>query len=228
MINMKFTRTFDTANSPVLDAHLIEEEGFALIYVKDGSETVVRKSQGAAGEVFAGFALSRNAPAAALPLVEEGITIDQAAGYTLPRLPISGQLRLVIDGADATIVAGAPAAAGEIQVAADALTFHAGDDGKSLDIYLMFEPTVTEARQYTGDAPVGGLSSIEQDHIGVFTLGDICTNMFDMSADWASAINPSLGADGQLTVGGGGVLLSNVVIIGVPSADNAFLVVRIK
>ena len=228
MINLKFTRTFDTANSPVLDAHLIEEEGFALIYVKQGNDTVVRKSQGAGGEVFAGFALSRNAPAAQLPLVSEGITIDQAAGYTLPRLPVTGQLRLVIDGTDATLVGGAPAAAGEVQVAGDALTFHAGDDGKTLDIFMMYEPTVTEARQFTGDAPVGGLSSIEQSVVGLFTRGDICTNMFDMSVDWSAVTYPTLGADGVLTNGGGGETLTNVIVLEAPSADNAFLVLRVK
>lgn len=228
MINQKFTRTLDTAHSPVLDAHLIEEEGFALIYVKQGNDMVVRKSQGAANEVFAGVALSRNAATARLPLALEGIEIDQAAGYTLPRIPISGQIRILIDGSAATVQAGAPAAAGEVQLTADALAFHAGDDGKSMDIFFMYEPTVTEARQYTGDAPVGGLPHQAVDMIGLFTEGDICTNMFNASVDWSSAVHPSLGADGLFTVGGSGEKLSNVVVMHAPNGENAFLVLRIK
>lgn len=228
MINQKFTRTHDTAFSPVLDAHLIEEEGFALIYVKQGNDLVVRKSQGAAGEVFAGMALSRNSATARLPMAIEGEVIDQAAGFTLARIPLSGQIRILIDGAAATVVGGAPAAAGEVQLSGDALVFHAGDDGKILDVFFMYEPTVTEARQYTGDAPVGGLPHQAVDVIGLFTEGDICTNMFDASADWSSAVHPSLGADGMLTVGGGGVELTNVMVMHAPNSDNAFLVIRIS
>lgn len=228
MINLKYTRTFDTANSPVLDAHLIEEEGFALIYTKQGNETVVRKSQGAGGEVFAGFALSRNAPTDRLPLVIEGEVVDQSAGYTLPRLPITGQIRILLNGSAATIVAGAPAVAGEVQLTGDELAFHAADDAAALEIHMMYEPTVTEARLYTGDAPVGGLSSIEQNVIGLFVEGDIATNKFDISADWAGSLHPTLGADGMLTVGGGGVELTDVVVLNAPSADNAFLVLRVN
>jgi len=228
MINQKFTRTLDTAHSPVLDAHMIEEEGFALIYVKQGNDTVVRKSQGAANEVFAGVSLSRNSATARLPLYIEGEVIDQAAGFTLPRIPLTGQIRVVIDGSAATIQAGAPTVAGEVQLTGDALAFHTDDDGKSMDIFFMYEPTVTEARQYTGDAPVGGLPHQAVDNIGLFTKGDICTNMFDASVDWSSVIHPSLGADGMFTVGGTGVELSNVVVMSAPNSDNAFLVLRIN
>lgn len=228
MINLKYTRTFETANSPVLSAHLIEEEGFAMIYVKEGNETVVRKSQGAANEIFAGFSLARNAPTSRMPLVIEGEVIDQAAGYDLPRLPITGQLRVEIDGAAATIGAGVPGAAGAVQLAADHLAFHADDDGKSLSIWMMFEPTVNEARMLTGDMPVGGLAGNELSHCGLFVRGDICTNLFDAAIDWSAVANPTLGADGILTSGGAGVVLSNVVVIHAPDTNNAFLVLRVK
>ena len=230
MLNQKYTRILDTAFAPILDAHLIEEEGFALVYVKQGTETVVRKSQGVAAEVFAGVSQSRNAPAAALPLVLEGVIDTDVNGgaITLPRLPITGEILVKIGGDVMTIGAGAPADDSAVQLVGDVVTPHADHDGSAYIITMLYEPTVTEARQYTGDMPVGGLSSIHQKSSGLITRGDISTNQFDASVDWASVVNPHLGADGKFTSGGTGVLLSNVVVLSAPSSNNAFLTLRLK
>lgn len=222
-------RIFNTENADVLSGHLLEEEGFALVRVKEAGRTVVRKSTGAAGEVFVGFNLSRNAPTSVMPLVIED-TVD-GTSYVLPRLPITGQILVKINGAVTDIVAGSPANAGETKLSADTLTLHASNANASISVQMMYEPTVSEARMYTGDAPIGGLASSALGKTGVITEGLIATNMYDASVDWAgdAEIVPSLGADGRLTLGGSGEKLTGICqMVEAPNAGNPFLVVRVR
>jgi hypothetical protein len=229
MLVQKSTRIFNTEGAEVLTGHMIEEEGFACVRVKEGSRVVVRKSTGAAGEVFAGFNLSRNAPTSVLPLVLEGVA--DGLTITLPRLPITGQILVKLNGTNTTIVAGAPANAGETQLSADTLTLHASNEDAVYSVQMMYEPSVSEARQFTGDAPIGGLASVAMGKTGLIVEGVIGTNMFDASADWSGTteVVPSLAADGRLTIGGTGEKLSGLCqIVEAPSAGNPFLVVRVS
>ncbi len=229
MLFHKFTRIFETEHAPVLSGHLIEEEGYALVRVFEGLQTVVRKSTGAADEAFVGFAMSRNAPAGILPLVAEGNA--DGTQIILARVPLTGDILLKLDGVNATIVAGAPAASGEVNITGDVVTLHDDDADVAYFVQFMYEPSVTEARQYTGDFPIGGLASASLDVLGILNRGFVATNMFDMSADWVGSgeVVPSLGADGRLTIGGPGTKLTGTVQIhSVPSSDNPFLVVRVN
>lgn len=229
MLVQKSSRIFNTEGADVLTGHLLEEEGFALVRVKEGNRVVVRKSTGAAGEVFAGFNLSRNAPTTVLPLIIEGVV--DGTSLILPRLPITGQLLVKLNGVATTIVAGAPANAGETQLSADTLTLHATNADAEYMVQMMYEPTVSEARQYTGDTPIGGLSSVAMGKTGIIVEGIVGTNMYDASADWSGSaeVVPSLAADGRLTLGGTGEKLNGVCqIVEVPSAGNPFLVVRVS
>lgn len=218
MLVQKNTRMFFTEHRNVQDGVVIPEEGIALVYVKQGNETVVRPSTGAAGEVFAGFSMSRNSPPSFIPHVIEG-RVSASLLLELPRIPVSGQILVKLGNTVATIVANAPAASGEVQLSANNLAFHADDEGKKVFVQFIYEPTLAEARTILGDMPIGGLPTSHQGIIGLAVRGDIATTWYDASVDWSGVINPTLGVDGRLTVGGTGVKLTNVVVQSAPTAE---------
>lgn len=226
MLVQKYTRLFLTEHRPVEAGLRLTEEGIALVLVKQGNDTVVRPSTGAANETFAGFSLTRNSPPATLPWVGEG-RVPASGSIELPSLPLAGQILIKVDGVVRTVVAAAPAT-GEAKLEARVVTFFADDVGSEYLIQLQFEPTVSQARTLLGDAPIGGISAASQDTIGVVTRGDCATTLYDASADFSAVIHPSLGADGCLTVGGPGTKLTNVQVISAPSAENSALVVRVN
>lgn len=229
MLVQKYSRLFNTEGADVMTGHLLEEEGFACVRVMEQGRSVVRKATGAAGETFAGFNLSRNAPTSILPLVLEGTA--NGTTIALPKVPVTGQILVKINGTTVSVVAGAPADNTEVQLSADTLTLHASSANAVYFVQMMYEPTVGEARMLTGDAPIGGLASIAMGKTGLITEGTVATNMYDAAADWSGTteVVPSLAADGRLTIGGAGVKLSGQCqIVEVPSAGNPFLVVRVS
>lgn len=227
MLVQKYTRYFLTEHRPVEEGLRLTEEGLALVYAKQGTETVVRPSTGAEGEVFAGFSLARNSPPTTLPWVGQGV-VPASGQIELPRLPLATQILIKVQGEVRTVKAAAPENASEVLVAARVITFHADDVGSEYYIQMQYEPTVSEARTLIGDAPIGGVPSGAQDQIGVITRGDVATTLYDASADFSTVFNPSLGPDGILTVGGSGTVLTNVQVVSTPSADNTALVVRVN
>lgn len=228
MLNQKYTRSFLTEHRPVAPGVVINEEGVPLVYVRvpGESELFVAPCTGAAGEVFAGFSWTRNHPPATLPIVLEG-KVPADLTIELPHVPVTGQIRVVIGGDAKEIVAVAPADADKAQLVGTVLTLHADANGLDYSIVMQFEPTMQQARQLLGDMPIGGLASNNQSVIGVLTRADVCTSRFDASADWnGGEIQPSLGADGMLTIGGAGTKLSSVVVVNAPSGEVPFLTVR--
>lgn len=231
MIQQKYTRVFHTESRPVETGVIIPDEGIALVWAKEGDKTVVRPSTGAPGERLAGFSQSRNAPPLFVPFVQEGKI--EGTELELPRTPIAGQILVRVDGKAATLNAGVEpetdAEGKSTSVALEDNVLYFGDDylGRDIIVQMMFEPTVTEARQYNGDVPVGGLPSTAQGIIGLITRGDIATSYFDAAADWSSAITCKLGPDGILTTEGNGAEPHNVVIVSAPTAANPMLVINI-
>lgn len=222
MLVLKDTRIITNLPHDVATGHVIPEEGMALVYVKEGAETKVRTSQGQAGEIFAGVSFSRNTPPSFLPMVIEAV-VDADNTLELPRNPLAGQVRVVIDGTPATIVAGAPAAPDEIKVGNLELIFN-GSAGLPVVVQMMYELTVTEARSIIGDAPVGGLASTALGSIGVLKNAIFGTNFFDSSADWSSALYVKTAANGMFTVGTALDHIPNTIVKNSPNAANPFLV----
>lgn len=227
MLVQKYTRLFLTEHRKVETGSIIREEGVALVNVVEGNETVVKPSTGASNEVFAGIAMTRNSPPEILPWVGEGV-VPASGAIELPRLPLAGQVLVKVEGTKVTVGAGAPADATAVQLAGQVVTFHADHVGASYSIQMAYEPTLSEARQILGDAPIGGISASYQGVTGVITRGEVATTFFDASADFAGQITPRLGPDGRFTIGGTGTLLTNVQIISAPSAENAALVLRVN
>lgn len=226
MLQLRETRIVRSHHEPVLSSAVVAEEGIPLVYEKEDGETKVKPSTGAAGETFAGVSLSRNSPPSVLPNVEEFV-IPAGLTVSLARVPVTGQLLVKVGGTQVTVVAGAPADAGEVKVAGKDLTFFAGEAGKTLSVQYLYSPTVTEARSVIGDAPIGGLPSTAMGIIGTLKDATFGTNMFDASVDWTDALYVKLAA-GKFTVGTAGDHVPNVVVKNSPNAGNPFLVVSIN
>lgn len=239
MIKLQATRIIKTDSKPLHPAVKLQEEGQALVLVKVDGNAVVQPSLGVAGEVFVGVAYSRAMPPHFAVRVEtdrirknEGE--NDALVFHTQRIPQAGTVALFIDGelvtdigADAT----APDAAGKANISRDGIWFHAGDEGKAFEIVYKHELSVSEARELTGDEPLGGLSANVQGELSYVTIGSVATTMFDTAADWRGVINPFLGADGLFTAtapSADAKPLANVHVLNSPSADNEFLLLDIK
>lgn len=223
--NTRFTKTTQAESVPGAP---IDEEGFALVYRSVNGKNQVDLSQGAADEVFAGFSLSRAVPPGRLPRVEEAVVDDGVV--QLARAPLSDSVFVTIDGTPAGTIGvsgSAPAAAGDVNVDGDQLLFNAGDDGKSVYVQYHFEPSYQEAKDMTGDAPIGGDPAPEYGVVGLLLEANpITLTNFDSSVDWSGVMHPTLGANGLLTVGGAGVELTQYVVVGTPSAGNPYLTLQ--
>jgi hypothetical protein len=226
MLQLRETRIVRSSHMPVLSSQIIEEEGMALVYVKELGETKVQKSTGAAGEVFAGVSLSRHSHPGQLPYVQDQV-VPASNVVTLARTPIPGQLLVRLNGTICTLVAAAPAAATEVQLVGADLHFNAAA-GKTVSAQFQYTPTVIEARTVLGDAPIGGLSSSAEGVIGQLKDAVLGTNHFDASADWSNAMFAKLAANGSFTVGTDADHLQNVVVHNSPNAANPFLVLSIN
>lgn len=226
MLQLRETRIVRNKHENVLPGVIIAEEGIALVFVKDGGETKVQPSTGAANEVFAGVSLSRNTAPASLPFVQEAV-VGNTGVVELVRAPIAGQLNVKANGEQLTIVNTAPANADEVQVSGRNLVFHADRKGASYTAQFLYAPTVTEARAVIGDGPIGGLSSTAESVIGVLKDAQVGTNFFDASADWSDAMFVKLGANGTFTVGTQNDHVPGVIVKNAPNAGNPFLVISI-
>lgn len=230
MLFQNATDIVQTQEADLLPGEVIHEEGVALVWAREGGRSFLRLSTGAQGETFAGFALSRSLPPANMNRVEEFV-IDATKKYTASRVPNAGALLVKIDGTKATQEATTtPSAAGVVGVQGADLYFHADDIGKKVFIQYAYELTVTEARSYTADAPIGGLATNVVGRCGYIKLGNIATSMFDPTADWTAdnVLHPSLGADGLLTVGGNGTVLKGMIIKQAPTTERGYLIVEMS
>lgn len=230
MLFQNATDIVQTQEADLLPGEVIHEEGVALVWAREGGHSYLRLSTGAAEEVFAGFALARSMPPAHMNRVEEFV-IDATKKFTASRVPNAGALLVKIDGVKAEQEAAASAsAAGKVGVQGADLYFHADDIGKKVRIVYAYELTVTEARSYTADAPIGGLPSNVEGRVGYIKLGNIATSMFDPTADWSAdnVLHPTLGPNGLLTVGGAGTELKGCIIKQAPTTERGYLIIEMS
>ncbi len=224
---MKYTRIFHTEHQDVVSATVIQEEGIALVFSKENGITKVKPSAGLTTEVFAGVSLARNVPPAFAPNVEEFI-VGTGLVHNLVRAPLAGQCLIKVAGAAKTIVGTAPANNGQVMLVGTTLTFFAGENGKSVFVQYMYEPTVLEAATFVGHAIIGGQAFRSMDTIGMITRGTFSTNYFDASVDWSTALAVRVGVNGKLTTAGTGAVVANATVMNTPGLDDPYLTVRLS
>lgn len=230
MINYQKTRFTNTDSSAVETGVMINDEGLALVAKRDGDQMVIAPSTGASNEIFAGFSYERTRRPEILGFVQEE-TIKVADGLRLLRTPIAGAISIRVDGTKMNIDIGntAPAANTAVALDGDQVIFHADHDGKTVRVQAHYEPSLEEARTFGEGNEFGQTpASYEVGVCGRIVGGIVSTTAWDPEADWAdeSVMHPSLGADGNLTVGGSGTLLSNLLIRRAPGQGSPYLEVE--
>jgi hypothetical protein len=231
MLQLRTTRIFKSLFENLATGVAIQEEGVALAFVKEAGETKVQLSTGAAGEVFAGFAIARNMPPATIPMVEEGV-VEASASGSFTRAPLAGQVMVKVGGAPMTVITDplATPAADEILIVGASYQVAPANAGKAIFAQYLYQPTVAEARTVIGDAPYGGLSANALGTVGCLKQAEVGTSFFDASADWSNALFAKLAAGGRLapSTGPADAAIPGLTVKSSPTAGSPFLVVEIN
>jgi len=213
----------------VLPGEVITEEGVLLVAALDaatGTEKV-QLSAGAGTDVVAGFAIRDNADNSTTSSVEES-TIPTSPNPLTVQLSnnnlVAGQIRVVASTTGA-LTEGNPANPGEFSVSDSTglMTFNSAQEGEDIVVTYRYNLTVAEARLKFFQRNINNEAGTLFGQVGVgHGHGEIFTDQFDASVNWAS--NPSItsGANGQLTTGGSGVAL-DARVISVPNVNNPLL-----
>ena len=229
MLQLNATVITKTNQAPMVPSNKIDEEGQILVYVRIDGELHAQVSTGAPDETFAGFALARNTMPSLIPFFVEGVVPDDGK-VVLPRLPAAGEILVKVSGEIRTLSASGTTPTDEdtTDLSGAALRFAATDAGKHYAVQFLYEATVAEASQLTGDNHPGGLMANVMGFGSFIEIGDVCTNLFDASCDWSSVMHPRIGPKGRLTTKGSGTLLTNVLVRSAPNSENGFLVVTVR
>lgn len=229
MLKLDSTRIGASFHRDVATGVTIDQEGTLLVYDREGDKSVVKPATGGVGEVVAGVALSRNN--SLTRMTDVYVDTVPASGdleITLPNEPLAGQLR-VVGSATGEIDAGNPATTtGQYSISGSTLTFHADQAEEEMTVTYAFTPSVIQARQLTGDAPVGGLPSTSLGVIGVIDRGDVTTDQFDVTADWSSGLPVYTAANGLFTSTAGTTQVFGAVVLRAPSAGNPFVTISLR
>ena len=215
---------------------ILEQEGLILTAViEDGIEKAALVAAPAGTEKILGFTMLADSLPDRTSGVEE-ITVpasgtlvvdlrahDLVAGFVRVLDVVAGTTRLVDP-----VFAGVPAPGSvKMDLIAGQAKFAAGDAGKLFRFTYLYSLTLTEAKQFFGERFVNnrGLhAEFGQAEIQA-GIGELYTDQFDASQDYAAAATLNLGPNGIITVGGAGPVL-NAVVVSVPSVDSAYLGIR--
>jgi len=232
MLKQQNTRIMKSLHREVATGFDVKQEGVALVYTMESGKAKVRPSAGTPGERFAGVSLSQTQVPDQLARVD---VLFANGGLTLA-LPkknlVSGQVHVVAAGVSLDLVASGPAA-GEfaIDYADGVITLNAANAGTAgapinVEVFYRYIPTIQEATLIQGSGPIGGYSGAQYTGVvGLITEGDVFTDMFDASDDWAAGGQVYLGSNGLFTLKNAGVPLHGCNILEAPTSgtNNAFL-----
>lgn len=233
MLNFVKSRFNSARNGDILPGAAIKEEGACLALVRHNGKAHFQESTGVSGEVFGGFSKDRTTRPEVLPKVEVA-TVGTDGKVEIARPFLAGQIAVIY--ADGTVVTAIndtdtkPTDATTISHQGEVLTFADAKKNEEVTIQYLYEPTVAEARavQGEGNGYTDLQPSAELSVIGRIVGGIVSTTKFDVAANWAddSVPHPSMGADGNMTLGGDGTVLKELQIMETPSSDSGFLTVE--
>lgn len=217
MLYFPKTRVAISHEVPIAVGASVLAEGLAIVADNTGGVFGGKPSAGAATDKFLGISISQEFPLTAVPKVEERVQ-PVANTIVLNRTPISGTIGVfdVTDGAPLVVTT-------DWTVSGKTITLDAGTVGHTIRVTYKFVPTAFEARAIQGDVYPGGAAGTTFGQVGLLKSGAIYTDQFDASVNWSAApVAVSTGANGQLTIGGSGVVIP-ATVIQVPSIASPFL-----
>lgn len=208
---------------------LIAEEGLCLALVNNGDgRATVSPCTGSGTETFAGFAYGHYMAPSTLPLVTDIDAVGTT--LTLPKTPISGQLRL-LDGSQ-LLTAGNPATtANEYSITDNVVTLHSGQSNRTITVQMRWTPTVDEVSALFGDGVQGqGLRSRSAVYgrINAIKRDIVATTCFLADVAYTPGAALRMAANGFVTTGGSGTVIPGASVYRAPSStNNGVLVIRI-
>lgn len=226
MILFPNTRPVLSVERAVAGGFTIDQEGKALVSAMVGGIFGVKKSAGIAGEVFLGIAFNMLKPVTEMPYLES-LTQGASNTVTLSYTPLAGTLRIT-DVNTGTQQTAAVSAANAYQIAGNVVSLFAAQTGHVYLISYRFAPTAAQVIALVGNVHPGGAAGDYLGQVGVIQKGDVFTTEYDASVDWSTGPAVSLGANGVFTVGGAGVVLTNVSVIAAPQAGIGALGLEIR
>jgi hypothetical protein len=231
MLQLRGTRILKTAFETLATGVSIQEEGCALVYVKENGDTKVALSTGTGVEKLAGLAIARNMPPAYYPVYEK-ITLNSSAQGTLTKAPatINSVIQLMLKSGSTvySIVTIAPTSASQIELTGSTIQADASLAGATVYAQYLYMPTVLEAQTILGMAPYGGLAANALGTVGVVKQGECSMSFFDASQDWTNVMYAKLGAGGTFTPATSSTGITNVTVKNTPSEADPFLHIELN
>lgn len=214
----------DSSDTNVAPGAVVLAEGQALVRLAAAQSAGVQPSTGGAGEIFVGFSV---AGTSAAPFPEgytnkvETLLVSNTGSVKLQRTPIAGQVFIWNETTGAPVAIGS----GGATVTGDTITGLTADT--TVSITYKFAETFVESIARQGNVQPGGYVGAYVGQIGCASRGVIYTSEFDASVNWRAATAVKAGPNGQVgdqTLTNGATI--NAVIVGVPSVDYPYLVLR--
>jgi hypothetical protein len=218
LANSNITRVVERKIAPGTN---LLAEGKAVVAVYDAGTLTVGLSTGAAGEQFAGVAISCISELKTMSAFES-VVIDSSGVAYLKSEPMPGTMRI------AGLTQGDPSSADKYQVVGKRLTFNSALANSSVEVSYTYSPTVAEAQFIQGHVQPGIHPAVVYGSTGVVESGDIMTSEYDTACDWSPGLPVKLGADGKFTTSGNGAvvrcLVSKLPVAGSPFLGMSFTV----
>jgi len=234
MFNLTTSYFNDIKERAVLAGASITEEAMALVYADDGAGGVaVQPSTGAAGEQFAGFAIT-DALKVVTEAYQETSRVPAVAPFTLQLKNLNILTPTFVRVYDSTAAAvlpdagGAPAAGQSWTQSNGLVTFNAAEAGNSVVITYRYTLTAAQIQdKYHGRC----VNNTAQDYFSTVSVGcddgEIFTSLFDTSQAYVAGVtNIRLGSNGILTSTGVGEIIG--LCTKIPNDDDALLGVKFK
>jgi hypothetical protein len=237
--DLKRTWSASSLNRQIATGLTISQEGKLLVkIIEDGVEKVMVKAVAAATDIVVGYSKLADAQPDQTSAVEIQ-TVPTAPASLIVDLRnnnlVSGRLRVVVNSTGAalaidTTFAGAPADnTVKVDLANGFLKFHADEAGQQITATYLHNLTLAQSKALFGERFINnrGLGAeFGQTEVGA-EFGELWTDQFDASLNYAGTTALTLGDDGIITQGGLGPVL-NATVIGIPSSTIPFLGVRIR
>lgn len=224
MLYFPQTRIEHSVERTVAQGSQINAEGAALVRVTIGGAIGVKQSTGATGERLTGVSINSVTSLTQAPSIQE-VVLGNTNSIVLGAEPIPGTIRVVVGPTALDAGPSASATAYSVDPANPRrLILDSSFQGKKVTITYLYAPTLAQAMALQGNILPGGPAGQYLGQVGVVTRGDIYTDQWDTTADWASAVGVVLAANGRFgpaaTVA---AAIQGVEILELPTAARSYL-----
>lgn len=205
------------------------EDGIEKVQVTDGS-----------GDVCVGFSLSDNSSDTDAPFVQT-MTVPATSPYTVtlshtpmgtaPTAEICVRTAAGVKLTQVADAGGSLNGTGKFHVTGTTLSFHSADASVAHVASFRYALTAEQAKQLYYDRSVNnGMGALFGQVAVLMGSGQVFTYEYDDKVNWAdSSLTVKSGADGIITLGGGGTDLTGIVrVISVPTAEDPALGLAFK